>query len=209
MPSVSSGCAPASAKKRWGSSSVAILPSAVSWSVVRQRPRSLIAPRGDDSLIHSETSPGTTPARTSSSAASNARRVVLWERKKAGAGVNESVHRRPVLAVERQPEMVAFILRHHLPHRWRIEVEVVDLPVHLIAEVMVDVDHRPGQHGIAGALDLGALHGEDAVETVRIIGRQRVGDGHLVRAGNVAQRGAEAVAHLHARLLAHLPDEAL
>ena len=105
--------------------------------------------------------------------------------------------------------MIAVDLQDHLADRRRVEVEIVDLAVHPVAEVVVDVDDRPGENGITGALDFGALHGEDGVVAFRIVERQRVDDGDLVRAGDVVQRRVESVAHLHARLFAQLADETL
>ena len=105
--------------------------------------------------------------------------------------------------------MLSIDLQHHLPDRRRLEVEVVDLPIHRVTQVVIDVDHRTGKHRIAGPLHLGALHGEERVVGAGIIGWQVIGHGHSVGAWDVVERAEETVAHLHARLLAHRSDEAL
>src|SRR5258708_1410969 len=92
----------------------------------------------------------------------------------------------------------------HLADRRRVEVEIVDLAIHGVTEVMVDVDHRAGQHGIARALDLGALHRENSVIGVGIVVRQGVRDRDLGCPWYVVERFPESIAYADDRLFSHL-----
>ena len=106
-------------------------------------------------------------------------------------------------------EIVAIELHDHLTDRRRLDVEVIDLAVHCVAEVMIDVDDGAGQNRIARPLHFRAFHREHRVVRIGIVGGQRVSHGHIRRAGNVVQRAIEAVAHLHLRLFAHGTEQTL